>query len=253
LSTTPLPADSSNLLANLPPALEKTVTMLAAIRKMARNCLFNPEDWREYYRGLILYMLGALKFKNLDRLPQAPLPKQLAFWAAATGVHLLHTPPAPQPSRPPAPEGEAATLHHLPRLSRPIQAGGDVIQVGNISGSSVAIGREAQVNHSQQIHQHETIQLFQAIQQHIELHLSEEKKEELNDLVTKIQTEVARAEGANPNKIRRWLRQLIELAPDISRRMVAGLAQPLPGVTPAIRQIAAKANQELDDADEPGI
>jgi aminoglycoside phosphotransferase (APT) family kinase protein len=71
------------------PALAKAWAMLVAIRKMARKCLFDPDDWREYYCGLTLYMLGALKFKNLDQLPTAPLPKQAAFWAAATVVALL--------------------------------------------------------------------------------------------------------------------------------------------------------------------
>jgi hypothetical protein len=106
LSTAPLHSNDPDLLKNLPPALEKSGAMLAAIRKMARRCLFNPEDWGEYYRGLILYMLGALKFKNLDRLPQAPLPKQLAFWAAATLAHLLNTPPAPVQDQLKAPEVE---------------------------------------------------------------------------------------------------------------------------------------------------
>jgi hypothetical protein len=58
--------------------------MLVAIRQMASKCLFNPDDWTEYYQGLTLYLLGALKFKNLDA--QA---KQVAFWTAAMAVDLL--------------------------------------------------------------------------------------------------------------------------------------------------------------------
>lgn len=76
------------------PALKKTFVMLAAIRKMARGCLFAPDDWSEYYRGLTLYLLGALKFKNLDDAPQAPLPKQVAFWGAASAQRLLQEPPS---------------------------------------------------------------------------------------------------------------------------------------------------------------
>lgn len=73
------------------PGLKKPVAMLVAIREMARKCLFNPDDWTEYYQGLTLYLLGALKFKNLDEMPQAPVPKQIAFWAAATVVDLLNS------------------------------------------------------------------------------------------------------------------------------------------------------------------
>ena len=94
-----------SLLEHLPQALEKPFVILAAIRKMARAVLFNPDDWTEYYQGLTLYLLGALKFKNLDRLPIAPLPKQVAFWGAATSVDLFNSPgPGPEISpgvRPP--------------------------------------------------------------------------------------------------------------------------------------------------------
>ncbi|NJN96869.1 MAG: phosphotransferase [Anaerolineales bacterium] len=81
-------------------ALGKPFEMLRVIRKMARKCLYNLDDWREYYRGLILYLLGALKFKALDDLPTAPLPKQVAFWGAATAQHWLETPISQPRSRP---------------------------------------------------------------------------------------------------------------------------------------------------------
>jgi hypothetical protein len=68
------------------PALEKPWAMLVAIRETARKHLSNPEDWSEYYQGLVLYLLGALKFRNLD---ETPLPKQVAFWGAATAARLL--------------------------------------------------------------------------------------------------------------------------------------------------------------------
>jgi serine/threonine protein kinase len=77
------------------PDLEKPFAMLTTIRKLAGRCLFDSDDWTEYYQGLILYLLGALKFKNLDELPSAPLPKQVAFWGAATLVDLLDNPPPP--------------------------------------------------------------------------------------------------------------------------------------------------------------
>jgi hypothetical protein len=68
------------------PALEKPWAILIAIRETARKYLSDPEDWTEYYQGLVLYLLGALKFRNLD---ETPLPKQVAFWGAATAAGLL--------------------------------------------------------------------------------------------------------------------------------------------------------------------
>jgi hypothetical protein len=72
--------------------LEKPFRVLLAIRKMARNCLFNPEDWGEYYRGLILYLLGVLKFETLHSKPATSMAKQVAFWGAATAQHFLDIP-----------------------------------------------------------------------------------------------------------------------------------------------------------------
>jgi hypothetical protein len=75
--------------------LKKPFEMLAAIRRMAGRCLQDPARWDEYYRGLALHLLGALKFADLDDLPQAPLPKQVAFAAAAW---LIEPPPPSPPS-----------------------------------------------------------------------------------------------------------------------------------------------------------
>lgn len=82
------------------PALKKPFKMLQAIRRMARKCLFNLDDWQEYHQGLILYLLGALKFASLQPLPPAPLPGQTVFWSAAVVQHLLETSPDHQVQRP---------------------------------------------------------------------------------------------------------------------------------------------------------
>ena len=68
------------------PKLAKPFAVLSAIRMEMRKCLFNPDDTTEYYESLVLYLLGALKFKNLDEIPQA---KTVTFLAAATVVTIL--------------------------------------------------------------------------------------------------------------------------------------------------------------------
>jgi hypothetical protein len=65
-------------------ALEKPFRMLVAVRRAAHDYLCNQNDWNEYYRGLIYYLLGALKFDDLD----APA-RQAAFWGAAVAQDLL--------------------------------------------------------------------------------------------------------------------------------------------------------------------
>ncbi len=83
------------------PALKKPFAILTAIRQSARGCLAEPDNWEEYYQGLILYLLTALKFKDLDKLPTAPRPKQVAFWGAATAITLIN-------ERPLGPEAEGS-------------------------------------------------------------------------------------------------------------------------------------------------
>ncbi len=61
--------------------LEKPFAMLQAIRQEARKCFFNSDDPTEYYRGLTIYLLGSLKFKNLDAIPNS---KKIAFLGAGT-------------------------------------------------------------------------------------------------------------------------------------------------------------------------
>jgi serine/threonine protein kinase len=76
-----------------PPALEKPLAILTTIRQAVRGGLYDPDDWSEYDQGLLLYLLGALKFNNLDEIPEA---KRIAFWGAATIHHLLQaTAPCP--------------------------------------------------------------------------------------------------------------------------------------------------------------
>lgn len=51
----------------------------AAVHAIARRCLFNPEQWREYQLALTIACLGALKFYNLDRTQKHRLYLTAAF------------------------------------------------------------------------------------------------------------------------------------------------------------------------------
>lgn len=82
------------------PALQKPFEILLTLRKAVRPYLFNPDDWPEYYQGLVVYLLGALRFKELE-----PLARQVAFWGAGVGMDLLKK-PSSLPPPPPDPEME---------------------------------------------------------------------------------------------------------------------------------------------------
>ncbi len=77
------------------PALQKLWEMLYATRKAARSYCVDPNDLTEYYQGLVIYLIGALKFKNLSNVPEAPLPKQIAFWGATLINAALNAPLTP--------------------------------------------------------------------------------------------------------------------------------------------------------------
>ncbi len=74
------------------PELVKPFTILQTIRQTARRYLVDYHDSSEYYQALALYLLGAMKFRDLSEAPEAPFPKQAAFWGAATLIVLLTAP-----------------------------------------------------------------------------------------------------------------------------------------------------------------
>ena len=70
----------------------------------------------------------------------------------------------------------------------------------------------------------------------------------MTDTVQKIQQEVAKGEGANPNKVERWLRTLASMASDIFDVTVACLTSPVAGIATVIRKVAEKAEEETGQA-----
>ncbi|OGO17775.1 MAG: hypothetical protein A2Z14_06890 [Chloroflexi bacterium RBG_16_48_8] len=63
--------------------LGEIAVLLNAVRGIAQRCFYDPADIKEFHKALILAYLGSLKFTNLDEIACAPLPKALAFCAAA--------------------------------------------------------------------------------------------------------------------------------------------------------------------------
>lgn len=68
----------------LHPALRKPFAALRKIRMAAREYQVNEANYHEYYNGLTVYLLGALKFNELNTFSH-----ELTFWGAATSQYLL--------------------------------------------------------------------------------------------------------------------------------------------------------------------
>ncbi len=66
-------------------------------------------------------------------------------------------------------------------------------------------------------------------------------KDELKDTIKKVEEEVKKGEDANPTKVERWLKFIGDMAPDILQVTAATLANPVMGLSVAIKKIADKA------------
>lgn len=69
------------------PALQEPYAVLMALRRLARQYLMDDQDWDEYYFGLIVVLLGTLKFPHLGALALT-----LAIVGAATAWDLIGKP-----------------------------------------------------------------------------------------------------------------------------------------------------------------
>jgi formylglycine-generating enzyme required for sulfatase activity len=70
-------------------ALRKPYVALVAIRRAAAELLAAPDDWREYYEGLAIYLLGAGKYGNLG-----PAARSVAWDGAMVALNLAGAGPS---------------------------------------------------------------------------------------------------------------------------------------------------------------
>jgi hypothetical protein len=125
--------------------------------------------------------------------------------------------------------------------------GGDKISVGDISGTGIAIGRNAQAHVQQGGGDHESFtrafaQIYAAIKARPED--PDVAKDEVTATVKHIQQEAQKGEQANENKLSRWLRNLAGMAEDIFDVTVAALTGPQAAFATVARKVVAKVKQK---------
>ncbi|MCB0168875.1 MAG: phosphotransferase [Anaerolineae bacterium] len=86
-------------------ALQESYTVLAALRRLARQYLMDDRDWEEYYLGLVITLLGNLKYTDLG-----VVGRQLALVGAATVRALMRKAIVVAPA--------ALASHHAPLPSQ---------------------------------------------------------------------------------------------------------------------------------------
>ena len=110
----------------------------------------------------------------------------------------------------------------------------------------IQAGGSARLNINQKvIHQAtpEMDNLFKRARKRVKTRLEDPKvdKEKLESQVKKIETEAAKAEGANTAKLERWIRTLAKMAPDIVEVMAASLTGPVAGFSLVFKKIVERA------------
>jgi hypothetical protein len=228
------------------PSLEKPFAMLVAIRQAARKYFFDGDDPTEFYHGLTLYLLGALKFKNPD-IATGTLSKQAAFWAAVTTYQFLTNLPDP-PARP------SLLNPHLPEAVKqtsisPISQKPTVPDHQTFSQTMIStsdLPPAKTVSPGQELNA--IARQFEVINQWIRSRPDDPdiSKEALAEIVTGIRQEVVKGEQADLARVEQGLNSLLKIAPDISRATVSALLQPNAGLPAAIRQVVANARPDTD-------
>jgi hypothetical protein len=123
--------------------------------------------------------------------------------------------------------------------------GGDKITTGNISGTSVAIGRGAKAVGSLDL-----AALLAQWQAQMEAkidaqpNVSADDKKDLKEHVGKIQAEAAKGEQADPSRLEKLINTLAVIGPDIFDVAVTTLVNPLGGIGLALKKIGDKAKLE---------
>ena len=131
--------------------------------------------------------------------------------------------------------------------------GGDKINVGDVSGTGIAIGSNAQAHVQQGGGDQEAFaRAFAQIYAAIKARPGDPDvdKDEVTDTVKSIQQEAQKGEQANENKLTRWLHNLASMAEDIFEVTVAALTGPQTAFATVARKVAAKAKHEREGSDD---
>ncbi len=91
--------------------LETPFALTLMLRRAAQAQFFQTGNWQEYYDGLFLTFLGAIKFNNLS-----VVARQCVFWGAATAAALAqgNFPDCSEDTRPISPLSQTSPISELP-------------------------------------------------------------------------------------------------------------------------------------------
>ncbi len=122
-------------------------------------------------------------------------------------------------------------------------SGSNVVNIGagaNVSQAAAGTNIQQTITYSTSVGDLAT--LFQSVYQKVDARPDDPKvtKKEIKDVVQDIENEVSKGEDANANRVKRWLEDLQDIAPDILQVTAAALLNPIAGVAKAIELVAKK-------------
>lgn len=125
-------------------------------------------------------------------------------------------------------------------------AGRDMNKVGTVSNSTFAVGSGSQATSSQGVSGQDLATLFGSVYRLIESRPEKPDvdKDELQEMVRRIEAEAGKGEEGNPDKVRRRLKALADVAPDVLKVTAATLTNPVVGVASAIASVAERVLHE---------
>jgi hypothetical protein len=123
------------------------------------------------------------------------------------------------------------------------KVGGDKISVGDVSGTGIAIGREAQAHVTTGSDQAAFAKAFAQIYTAINARPADPDvdKDEISETVKAIEAEAQKGEAANERKLTRWLHSLADMAEDIFDVTVAALTGPQAAAATVARRAAVQS------------
>jgi hypothetical protein len=115
---------------------------------------------------------------------------------------------------------------------------------GRRQRDGIAIGHGAAASVQQGLSGSEVASLFAAVYRRVDELPEAVDKDAVAETVHAVEQEAAKGEDADPDKVEGWLRRLAGLAPDVLEVTLATIANPVAGVTLAVRKAAERVRAE---------
>jgi hypothetical protein len=134
-----------------------------------------------------------------------------------------------------------ATIGDAPQIGGQRQYG-DSITVGDISGSTgIGIGKNVNMQVTHGVSPEEIAKAFAPLLQAVQAKAESTEKAEAQNALDELKKEAAKGEGADEDKVQKWIDFLGDMAPDIWEVAVKTFKNPINGFSTIFKKVAERA------------